>query len=85
MGGSVKYSGIYYKQITIQVWARLKISANLLCSIERSAEFFFTLFKFRITLFWISPFKLKMDEITRAEWLNMRLKDFILLEYHLSK
>jgi hypothetical protein len=45
----------------------------------------FALFKSRTALVWISPFNLKMDEITRAGRLWTKPNNFILLDYHLSK
>ncbi len=42
----------------------------------------FAPFKSRTVLVWISPFNLKMDEMTRAESLWTKPNNFILLEYH---
>ncbi len=40
------------------------------CQLSEVEKFFFpALFKPRTVLVWISPFKLKMDEITGVEWL----------------
>ncbi len=48
-------------------------------------KFFFALFKSHTAPDIISPFKLKMDEITKAVWLETKLINFLSFEYCLSK
>ncbi len=57
---------------------RLTILPSSLCLTKWSGVFFLILFKFCSTLVIFFPFKVKMDEIHRAVWNEMKIKQYLL-------